>query len=176
MKGAPMKRILVPTHGSPAARRAVEAGLEVASAEGAAITFLHVLPPTAWTVHGRSGGSRAIPRRLDAVASDGPLSDAADLTRKLGVDWSLDLISGEATEVIPLYAEAIGADLVVIGSAPRGAIGRLKSKGVSRAVRARTRCAVLVVPVDDDTGEAKVAEDRLEGLSAEIEVQPGRAT
>jgi nucleotide-binding universal stress UspA family protein len=173
MKGAPMKRILVPTHGSPAARRAVEAGLEIASAEGAAVTFLHVLPPTAWTVHGRSGGSRAIPRRLDAGASDGPLSDAADLAQQLGVDCSLDRISGEAAEVIPLCAEATGADLVVIGSPSLGSIGRLKSQGVSSAMRSRATCAVLVVRADDEAAETKVAKDRLEVRSAEIEVQPG---
>ena len=61
-----MRKVLIPTHGSPSARCAAEVGLTMAAAEGADVTLLHVVAPTQWSVRGRDAVCAHAARRRPA--------------------------------------------------------------------------------------------------------------
>jgi nucleotide-binding universal stress UspA family protein len=125
-----IRRILIPTDCSQAAREAVEAGIVLAAAEGAQVTFLLVLSELGST---------------DADL-DGPLRDAAALAKERGVAWNVDLVSSDFASVVLLYAEAIAADLMVLGASERGPAVAWHAGQIARAlVRSKAR-PILVAP------------------------------
>ncbi len=111
-----INRILVATNGSDSSRYAVALGGELASAEGAELTFLHVVPPVEF-VAGRMS-LHAAPRLLRSVG-DEALDAAALAADELGVRSHRELVSGDVHESIVAYADAIDADLVVVGERQR---------------------------------------------------------
>ena len=134
-----INRILIATDGSPSARHAVEVGVELAQAEGAEVTFVHVTPPIEFR-SGRTMAMQAVPRRIGHVG-DGALDAAALDASENGVRFERELIAGDAGDVIVVLADAIDADLVVVGERPR----RLRvGPSVSRWVSRHTRRPVLV--------------------------------
>jgi nucleotide-binding universal stress UspA family protein len=134
-----INRILVATDGSVSARHAVEVGVELAQAEQAAVTFVHVADPIEFR-GGRNMSMEAIPRRLRHVG-DSALDEAAVVASTHGVSFQRELIAGDAGDVIVALADAIDADLVIVGERPR----RLRvGRSVSRWVSNHTRRPVLV--------------------------------
>ena len=71
-----MKKIIIATDGSPSAQEAVGVGIELAAEQGAAVTFVHVLPADEFVVAGRMGH---IPKahRVDMDESEVALHEAA---------------------------------------------------------------------------------------------------
>jgi nucleotide-binding universal stress UspA family protein len=109
-------RILVATDGSDSSQHAVALGVELAAAEGAEVTFLHVLPPIDFL--GGRASLPAVPRRLQSVG-DEPLDDAALIADRRGVRFERDLVAGYVADTIVDWADAVEADLVVVGERPR---------------------------------------------------------
>lgn len=101
--------ILVATDGAPAAREAVE----LAKANDATVTFLHVVPPVAFRGI-RRAAAHAVPTLLPHVG-DEPLDHAVALASDQGVRFERRLIEGDPAEVIVALADAIDADLIVVG-------------------------------------------------------------
>lgn len=127
-----MKRILIATDGSAGAARAIELGLELAEQQDARVLLLHVVPV---------GGAVAA-RALD---------DAASRAGDCGIRFSVEVAAGEAAPQIVARAQALDADLVVIGSrgqAPDtgGALG-----SVSKAVLSAADRPVLIVYGEPET-------------------------
>ena len=83
MSDRQINRILVATDGTPSAQCAVEMGVELAEAEEAKVTFVHVAPPIEFRA-GRSASMRAVPRRLRSVG-DEVLDEAAHVASGHGV-------------------------------------------------------------------------------------------
>jgi nucleotide-binding universal stress UspA family protein len=133
-----INRILVATDGRPSAQRAVELGVELAEVEGAVVTFLHVAPPVEYLAS-RSAALRPVPRRLRHVG-DEVLDEASLVASDHGVHFERELIAGDPGEVIVALADAIDADLIVVGERPR----RVNMRSVSRWVTRHTRRPVLV--------------------------------
>jgi nucleotide-binding universal stress UspA family protein len=133
-----INRILVATDGRPSAQRAVELGVELAEAEGAEVTFLHVAPPVEYLAS-RSAAMRPVPRRLRHVG-DEVLDEASLFASDHGVRFERELIAGDPGDVIVALADAIDADLIVVGERPR----RVNMRSVSRWVMRHTRRPVLV--------------------------------
>jgi nucleotide-binding universal stress UspA family protein len=139
-----MKRFLVATDGSPAARAAVEAAVQLAADQEAAITFLHVLPEVDLVVPA-FGPVVAAPHRQPATDEDEALAHAAAVAEEHGVPHTLRLATGVDRDVIADTAELIGADLVALGSNRHGVLGTAFLGSVSRDVLRRTTLPVLIV-------------------------------
>lgn len=139
-----MKEIVIATDGSEAAHEAVEYGLELATENGAAVTFVHVLPPDDYIVAGR-GPAIPKPHHVDMDESEGALSDASDAAIAAGVSYALERISGDTVAEIIAVAEAKKADLIVVGSRGRGTVSSALLGSVSRGVLKEARRPVLVV-------------------------------
>ncbi len=130
-------RILVATDGTPDAREAVDLGVELAAAEGAQIAFLHVVPPVDH-VHGRGYHMPKI-TKLESM-TDTVLAEAASVADERGVESIREVYAGPADEVIVSMADAIEADLIVVGSRK----SKLPFKSISRSVVRRADRPVLV--------------------------------
>jgi nucleotide-binding universal stress UspA family protein len=125
-----IKRILIPTDGSETGREAVEVALVLAAAEGAEVTFLRVLPAL-----------RSADPELDV-----PLRDAAALAAERGAPWKVDFVGSDFVSVVRLYAEAIAADLLVIGASDCGPAVAWHGRPIARAlVRSKAR-PILIAP------------------------------
>ena len=138
-----INRILVATDGSGSSQHAVELGVELAAAEAAEITFLHVVPP----VEFRAGrlSMPAVPRRLGADDDDA-LEEAAAAARASGVPFHLELIAGELGETIVACGDAFDVDLIVVGERARR---HWLSVNVPRWVARHATRAVLVARAAD---------------------------
>jgi nucleotide-binding universal stress UspA family protein len=138
-----MKSILVATDGSPAANEAVAVGLELAKDEGAAVTLFHAVHPDEYvatripTLHPLHEGS--------LVEADDVLADAAAVAEELGVPFTRVSIEGYPIPEILGMAEAVAADMIVIGSRGFGPLTGAVLGSVSHAVLKRSTRPVLVV-------------------------------
>jgi nucleotide-binding universal stress UspA family protein len=151
-----MNRIVIATDGSPSAQEAVGVGIEVAAEQGAAITFVHVLPADEFVVAGRLGH---IPKahRVDMDESEIALHEAADEAEAAGVAYTLERISGDTVDEIVAVADSADADLIVIGSRGRGPITSTLLGSVSKGVLGESRRSVLVVRGAHDREAAATA-------------------
>lgn len=138
-----ISRILIATDGSGSSRHAVELGVELAAAEDAEVTFLHVVPP----VEFRAGRMSlpAVPRRL-STTDDGALEGAAAAAGAHGVRFHLELIAGEIGETIVACGDAFDVDLIVVGERARR---HWLSVNVPRWVARHATRAVLVARAAD---------------------------
>jgi nucleotide-binding universal stress UspA family protein len=153
-----MKKILIATDGSPSAHEAVEFGLDLAREQGAWPVFLHVAPavevlPTAGSTFGLAA---SVPHNLEEHDRE-PLLAAAQLAAEKDVDAVTDLVSGDPVEEIVRYADAIEADLIVVGSRGLGGVTSLVLGSVSRGVLHGAHCPVVV---------ARGAATQVEGVAA----------
>jgi nucleotide-binding universal stress UspA family protein len=139
-----MKEILVATDGSPAAREAVEMGIDLAAEQGARVTFLRVFA-TDWTAT-RMGPVRPAARPLSGEDDDPVLKDARARAEQRGIEATVARVAGEPAKAIAAYAEKTEADLLVLGSRGLGsATGALRGS-VSHGVLKRLKRPVLAVP------------------------------
>ncbi len=125
-----INRILVATDGGESSQKAVELGVELAAAEDAEVTFLHVVPPVDFIGGRTSMGS--VPKRLRS-AGDEALDAAGFVADEHGVRFERDLIAAEAADAIVDWADAVDADLIVVGERPRRLkIGTTMARWVAR--------------------------------------------
>jgi nucleotide-binding universal stress UspA family protein len=139
-----MRTILIATDGSPAAREAVEYGLELAEAEHATATLLQVIPPVDWTQLDRGAVIRPVPDEIEKRRGFA-LDEAAVLAAQHGVTVSFEVVAGVPADEIVAFADNHDVDLTVIGSRGRGAVASALMGSVSQAVVHESRRPVLVV-------------------------------
>jgi len=125
-----IETILLATDGSPASGAAVEQAIDLALPLGARLLVLSVLGK------GPSSARRARQLALESVVAR---------ARAAGAQAAEMLWEGEPGETIVEAAAAEGADLIVVGSHGRGAVGRLFLGSVSDYVVRHARCPVMVV-------------------------------
>lgn len=137
-----MENILIATDGSPAAREAVQFGIELARDNHAGVTLLQVIPPTDWTQLEQG----ALIRPEDAGLRRGfAVAEAARLAEDCDVPVRAEVVTGIPADEIVTYADSIDVDLIVVGSRGRGAVTSALLGSVSRAVLREARRPVLVV-------------------------------
>jgi nucleotide-binding universal stress UspA family protein len=139
-----MKTIVLATDGSPSAERATAEAVDLALATG---SRLHVV--TAWKRPTWEYGIAPVPPyELDAAAkahAEAALAKAVAAADEAGVAAEPILRRGDAAHEICAVAEALGADLVVVGSHGWNALRRIVLGSVSARVLHEAPCPVLVV-------------------------------
>ena len=139
-----MKRVLIATDGSSAANEAVKIGVELARDEGAEAIFVHVVTTAdmlAMNGFGLAGYVPDDPTSWDAHILD----DARAVADGDDVPAGTALLRGDPVTEIASYADAIDADLIVVGSRGHGAFASALLGSVSRGIIGRSKRPVLVV-------------------------------
>lgn len=136
------RRVLIATDGSECARAAVEQGLALARALGAAVMFVVVRHPPL-PVLGDPYYEREVARELAAAQAAADEAMAAAAEAKIDADYEL-LVGPPADEILAL-AKSRGVDLVVVGSRGRSRLKGALLGSVSNAVADKSECPVLVV-------------------------------
>jgi nucleotide-binding universal stress UspA family protein len=139
-----MNTILIAVDGSPSAQEAVDFGLELASDDDAAVTF--VLVVQAVDIVPGGGFGVTVPVAHEVTDRDSaPLDAAREQAERQGVRVHTRLLKGDAVDEIVAYADTIDADLIVVGSRGHGSLASALLGSVSRGVLRETRRPVLVV-------------------------------
>ena len=139
-----MKRILIATDGSAAANQAVELGVELAHDEGAEVIFVHIVP-TADMISMNGFGLMGYVPHEPVEWDQRMLKDAQALAEGEGVAAGTALLRGDPVTEITRHANAIDADLVVVGSRGHGALASALLGSVSRGILSVSKRPVLVV-------------------------------
>jgi nucleotide-binding universal stress UspA family protein len=139
-----MKRILIATDGSAAAHEAVELGVELAKHEGASVIFVHAVPiQDLVSVNGF--GLLGHVRYEVTDADERVLADALAVAECEDVPARTMLLRGDPVTEIVEHAEAMDADLVIVGSRGHGTLTSALLGSVSRGVLRASKRPVLVV-------------------------------
>jgi nucleotide-binding universal stress UspA family protein len=139
-----MKRILIATDGSAAAREAVEVGVELARDEGAEVMFAHVVPLSLTVPMNGFGLMASVPCE-PTDWDERVLDDEEALAECEGVPARRTLLRGDPVLEIVRQADAIDADLIVVGSRGHGVVASALLGSVSRGILAHSKRPVLVV-------------------------------
>ena len=134
-------RVLVVVDGEETGRAAVEAGIDLAAAHGAAVDALYVVDTTEhWDM--------AVERR--ERAGEAAVEAAEARGERAGVDVEKWFRYGTAHEEAIGFAEAHDADVVVVGSARRTGLDRLVNpETLPVRLQRGASCPVMVVGTDE---------------------------
>ena len=148
------RTVLLATDLSPTSEAATTAGLDLAATVGARLLAVSVIDPGAL----RLPGGRYL-ARVDQVRAEreGVAQELVARGRSMGVDVDFLVWEGEPGESIIEAAEAESADLIVVGSHGRGAVGRFLIGSVSDYVVRNASCPVLVVRSGSTTEQARAS-------------------
>jgi nucleotide-binding universal stress UspA family protein len=148
-------KVLIGTDGSDDAISAARQGLALLAPPTAVTLLCVVEPPAIETAGLESGfaGGVASPDAVDAAweALRAEADEALEQTAAtLGTDAPVERIieRGTAGPVVCWKAEALGSDVIVVGSRGRGAIRRALLGSVSTHVVNNAPCPVVVVRAD----------------------------
>ena len=139
-----MRRILVAFDGSPGARAALARAIEIAVAQNARLTIAAVVPDARWCAGFGMMVMPVSPETLRKDAEREMLRLLAEARDEVPADVSLttQLLYGRPARALAKLADAEGYDLVVTGPRP---VRRLRRRGVTRDLLARTRASVLAI-------------------------------
>jgi nucleotide-binding universal stress UspA family protein len=140
------RKILLATDLSEASSSATEEAFDLAGRLGAALLIVSIIDPGSLLLPG--GRFRA---RVDQVrdSREQAAQDLVERGRSAGVLVSYLVWTGDPGDMIVSAAEAEHADMIVVGSHGRGAVGRLFLGSVSEHVVRNAPCPVLVVRPKD---------------------------
>jgi nucleotide-binding universal stress UspA family protein len=143
---ADLRRLLVAVDDSAAALRAVDIALRLAAATDAEVRFVHVtVDGTLRSALAQGGGQGELRDRVGRGV--GALLDhVAAGARRVGVRHTVESLFGEPEVEVIAEARSWAADLVVIGRAHSGAVGRPYVGHVTRHILEFSDVPVLVVP------------------------------
>jgi nucleotide-binding universal stress UspA family protein len=136
-----IKKILCSIDDTDHSRAAVDLAAEMAQAFGAELTLVAV--NELMGAVGRTGAASylwedaELKRVLDRSIEQAKAAGITELKTK-------GLRSRDVARAITIYAEEIGADLIVVGTGGKGSISRLMLGSVSRDVVFRAHCPVTV--------------------------------
>lgn len=158
-----MHTILLATDGSPSAKKATTAAIDLAKATGWTLRIV-----AAWQIPVYEYGYLPLqytPELVDAARehAGAVVEEAVEAARKDGVAATSELRRGEAVAEICAAAAETSADLIVLGAHGWGALKRIVFGSVSTAVLHSAPCPVLVVR---DEAEAETEEHELAGAGA----------
>ena len=138
----PVETLLLATDLSEASTAATEQAFDLASRLGASLLVVSVIDPGSLLLPGGRFKVRIdqVRERREAIAQE-----LVERGREVGVPVSFLVWDGDPGDMIVAAAESEHADMVVVGSHGRGAVGRLFLGSVSEHVVRHAPCPVLVV-------------------------------
>jgi nucleotide-binding universal stress UspA family protein len=139
---ARVEKLLLATDLSEASTAATEEAFELASRLGASLLVVSVIDPGSLLLPGGRFQARMdqVRERRESIAQA-----LVERGRDVGVPVSFLVWDGDPGDMIVAAAQAEDADMVVVGSHGRGAMGRLLLGSVSEHVVRHAPCPVLVV-------------------------------
>lgn len=141
------KHILVPVDGSPAALNAVDKARAIACAFRSSVTLIYVIDPYAFTGMGADfsyGQSEYL--RAATVEANEAIGAARQVFEAQGMFVKGSVVEGHSVyQAILEAAEALEADLVVMGSQGRRGLDKLILGSVTAQVLSHAHLPVLVV-------------------------------
>ncbi len=139
------KSIVWASDGSGLAKKALPLVKDLAGADGAKITIIHVVERV------EGGGAVGLPRRADESLVQAELREQAAALEQEGFTVSLEIrgdVGTRPAHEIADVARDVHADLIVAGSRGHTAIGGLLLGSVTNRLLHIAPCPVLVVPPD----------------------------
>jgi nucleotide-binding universal stress UspA family protein len=135
-------RVLVATDTSATSAAAEAAGIELSSRVGASLVFVSVIDPARLRLPGG-----LFHTRVDQVRAqrESALTRSVSSARQVGVAAQFLIWEGDPGVSVIEAADAEDADVVVVGSHSRGAVGRLLLGSVSSYVVEHSRRPVMVI-------------------------------
>jgi len=165
------ERLLIAVDGSEEARRAARRGLGLAAAFDASVDVVSVVEQKALRLT-ESGSERSRVRDRGEAA----LAEIETLASDLGIAVTTELVEGTPAVEIGAYADARGADLIVVGRQGLTGIGRRLLGGVTEQVLHRSDVPVLVVSGGGEAGDyARVLLTTDGSDNAEVAIPHGTA-
>jgi nucleotide-binding universal stress UspA family protein len=139
---AHVKKLLLATDLSEASASATDEAFELATRLDASLLVVSVIDPGSLLMPG--GRFRV---RIDQVRErrEQLAQELVERGREAGVEVSFLIWTGDPGDMIVEAAEAEHADMILVGSHGRGAVGRLFLGSVSEHVVRNAPCPVLVV-------------------------------
>ncbi len=138
-----MKKVLVAVDGSEFSTRALKLGIELAEKFSASLVVATVVEP-AYLPPEPYGLAEQVDRARQEDATK-ILSEASAMARAAKVPVTTRVLSGTAAEALLQACDELQADLIVIGSRGRRALGRVLLGSVSDRVVHLSKRPVLVV-------------------------------
>lgn len=137
-----VRKLLLATDLSEASTAATEEAFELAGRLGASLLVVSVIDPGSLRLPGGRYHARMdqVRERREAMAQA-----LVERGRDAGIAVSFLVWDGDPGDMIVSAAEAEHADMVIVGSHGRGAVGRLFIGSVSEHVVRHAPCPVLVV-------------------------------
>jgi nucleotide-binding universal stress UspA family protein len=141
------KHILVPVDGSATSQLAVTKAIGMAKAFGARVTAIFVIDPYPFTGVGTDFAYGQAEYLSAATAeANAAIKDAKALFESSNVDVSTQVVESHTPwRGVVETAEAVQADLIVMGSHGRSGLEKLVLGSVTQAVLSHTKLPVLVV-------------------------------
>ena len=139
--------ILVPVDGSSTSRNAIQKALSLAEAFKSSVTVIYVIDPYAFTGVGTDFSYGQAEYLFAATAeADLAINAARKVFEERGITVKSSVVEGHAVyRGILKTAEAINADLVVMGSHGRRGLEKLVLGSVTAQVLSHAHLSVLVV-------------------------------
>ncbi|HKI74621.1 MAG TPA: universal stress protein [Pseudomonadales bacterium] len=135
--------IVLAYDGSLDGRRALREGAEIAQQFQAHVHLLAVVRQTASAAIGQSYDPRSLPSNEPEI-SQTILNEGVEILKGLGLDAQGHLVPGDPVEEIVKLADAVQADLVVVGHRERGALARWWRTPMSMSLLDKLKCSLLV--------------------------------
>jgi nucleotide-binding universal stress UspA family protein len=143
-----IRRILCPIDFSDFSRRALDHAVAIAKWYGSSLSLLHVSALVPVAVYPGAGGplptAVLTPENREALRAK--VRDFAEAEVGTGIPIEVDVAEGTPAVEILAKAEAIAADLVVMGTHGRSGFERLLLGSTTETVLRKARCPVLTVP------------------------------
>jgi universal stress protein E len=138
---ADVRRIVCAIDESPAAREALAAAAFLARTFVASLTLVNVVPHAALADRGRP--------------DEGTLPSSAGSLDLHGIDLHTRVEEGAVSEAIVRTSESEHCDLVVVGSARRRGLARLRRANTAERLARRAPCSILAVPAERATQKVR---------------------
>lgn len=147
------RKILLPLDGTPQHEPALPVATQVARATGAALRLITVVPTTSTLSAERAGAGTLLPNAMAEIlelAQRGAVEYLQEVTRQLSaenVPATAEVARGDIAPAILDAEKRASADLIVLATHGRSAVGAFWSGSVTPKVLARAHAPVLLVRV-----------------------------